>query len=237
MSLRRLYPACAIEFIHTYSLIHDDLPAQTTNDLRRGNPRATKKFGDAIRDPRGDALLTLAFETVAAIPQTVAAACPWLRKLLRRRHCDGMVGGQSRTWSQKAIRGADMLSTIHRSRPQRSFARRSPAARFVQAQVPRRRRAFAASAKTSAGRFRSRRHSGRRRILGGTGKNRRQGRGAAESYLSGDLRLARSHEIANDLATRAITELDSLRRPGPHAFAPSPNSSAAPRLTAARRPS
>src|SRR5437660_2340502 len=61
-----LHSACAIEFIHTYSLIHDDLPALDNDDLRRGKPTCHKKFGDAIAILAGDGLLTLAFETVAA---------------------------------------------------------------------------------------------------------------------------------------------------------------------------
>jgi len=59
-----LHPACAIEFIHTYSLIHDDLPALDNDDLRRGKPTCHKKFGEAIAILAGDALLTLAFETI-----------------------------------------------------------------------------------------------------------------------------------------------------------------------------
>jgi geranylgeranyl diphosphate synthase type II len=59
-----LNPACAIEFIHTYSLIHDDLPALDNDDLRRGKPTCHKKFGEAIAILAGDALLTLAFETI-----------------------------------------------------------------------------------------------------------------------------------------------------------------------------
>src|SRR5271169_868831 len=62
------YPACAIEFIHTYSLIHDDLPALDNDDLRRGKPTSHKKFGEAAAILAGDALLTLAFETIAATP-------------------------------------------------------------------------------------------------------------------------------------------------------------------------
>src|SRR5207248_2190447 len=61
-----LHPACAIEFIHTYSLIHDDLPALDNDDLRRGKPTCHKKFGEAIAILAGDALLTLAFETIGA---------------------------------------------------------------------------------------------------------------------------------------------------------------------------
>src|SRR3989475_10969881 len=63
--------ACAMEFIHTYSLIHDDLPALDNDDLRCGRPTCHKKFGEAIAILAGDALLTLAFETIGA---TLAAA-------------------------------------------------------------------------------------------------------------------------------------------------------------------
>src|SRR5712664_3678897 len=63
-----LHPACAMEFIHTYSLIHDDLPALDNDDLRRGKPTCHKKFGEAIAILAGDALLTLAFETIGATP-------------------------------------------------------------------------------------------------------------------------------------------------------------------------
>ncbi len=59
--------ACAIEFIHTYSLIHDDLPALDNDDLRRGRPTCHKKFGEAAAILAGDALLTLAFEVLARI--------------------------------------------------------------------------------------------------------------------------------------------------------------------------
>src|SRR5260370_603946 len=63
-----LHPACAIEFIHTYSLIHDDLPALDNDDLRRGKPTCHKKFAQAIAILPGDALLTLAFETIGSTP-------------------------------------------------------------------------------------------------------------------------------------------------------------------------
>src|SRR3990172_6749435 len=61
--------ACALEFIHTYSLIHDDLPALDNDDLRRGQPTCHKKFGEAIAILAGDALLTLAFEILGRMHQ------------------------------------------------------------------------------------------------------------------------------------------------------------------------
>jgi geranylgeranyl diphosphate synthase, type II len=63
-----LYPASGIECIHTYSLIHDDLPALDNDDLRRGKPTCHKQFGEAAAILAGDALLTLAFELVGATP-------------------------------------------------------------------------------------------------------------------------------------------------------------------------
>ena len=59
--------ACALELIHTYSLIHDDLPALDNDDLRRGRPTCHKVFGDAMAILAGDALLTLAFEVLAKL--------------------------------------------------------------------------------------------------------------------------------------------------------------------------
>jgi geranylgeranyl diphosphate synthase type II len=60
--------ACALEMIHTYSLIHDDLPAMDNDDFRRGQPTAHKKYGEGIAILAGDALLTLAFQVLADIP-------------------------------------------------------------------------------------------------------------------------------------------------------------------------
>jgi geranylgeranyl diphosphate synthase type II len=60
--------ACTLELIHTYSLIHDDLPALDNDDLRRGRPTCHKVFGEAIAILAGDALLTLAFEVLSRLP-------------------------------------------------------------------------------------------------------------------------------------------------------------------------
>src|SRR5438105_11254257 len=61
-------PACTLEMIHTYSLIHDDLPALDNDDLRRGLPTCHKVFGEAMAILAGDALLTLAFEVLSTLP-------------------------------------------------------------------------------------------------------------------------------------------------------------------------
>src|SRR5262245_1700675 len=75
--LRALPAACAVEMVHTYSLIHDDLPAMDDDDLRRGLPSCHAKFGEATAILAGDALLAQAFETLAAgvTPPAVAARC------------------------------------------------------------------------------------------------------------------------------------------------------------------
>src|SRR5437868_13221636 len=65
--------ACALEFIHTYSLIHDDLPALDNDDLRRGHATCHKQFNEATAILAGDALLTLGFETLAAASGVDAA--------------------------------------------------------------------------------------------------------------------------------------------------------------------
>ena len=69
--------ACAVEMIHAYSLIHDDLPAMDDDDLRRGRPTCHKVFGEAMAILAGDGLLSLAFQVLAEgiRPPAVAAAC------------------------------------------------------------------------------------------------------------------------------------------------------------------
>jgi geranylgeranyl diphosphate synthase type II len=69
--------ACAVEMVHAYSLIHDDLPAMDDDDLRRGRPTCHKVFGEATAILAGDGLLSLAFQVLAegTRPQSVAAAC------------------------------------------------------------------------------------------------------------------------------------------------------------------
>lgn len=90
--------ACAVEMIHTYSLIHDDLPCMDDDDLRRGKPSSHKVFGEDIALLAGDALLTLAFE-ILTDEQTVSltgesACCRAVRTLARYAGGTGMVGGQ-----------------------------------------------------------------------------------------------------------------------------------------------
>ena len=87
--------ACALEMIHTYSLIHDDLPCMDDDDMRRGKPSNHKKFGYANALLAGDALLTRAFETVASAESLSPMAKAEAVRLLARAAGDrGMIGGQ-----------------------------------------------------------------------------------------------------------------------------------------------
>jgi geranylgeranyl diphosphate synthase, type II len=86
---------CALEFIHTYSLIHDDLPALDNDDLRRGKPTNHKVFGEAMAILAGDALLTLAFHTLALAPVEPQRRLTILAMIAEAAGTDrGMIGGQ-----------------------------------------------------------------------------------------------------------------------------------------------
>jgi len=113
-----LFPGCAIEFIHTYSLIHDDLPALDNDDLRRGKPTCHKQFGEAAAILAGDALLTLAFETIAAAPVTPERRVAMVTEIATAAGTvNGMVGGQVADLEAegKPVR-PEMLEYIHRSK-------------------------------------------------------------------------------------------------------------------------
>lgn len=87
--------ACAIELIHTYSLIHDDLPSMDDDDYRRGKLTNHKVYGEATAILAGDALQTLAFQTLTSLTETPpATALLLIKKLARASGADGMVGGQ-----------------------------------------------------------------------------------------------------------------------------------------------
>ncbi len=90
--------ACAVEFIHVYSLIHDDLPAMDNDDLRRGKPTCHKAFDEATAILAGDALQALAFEVLAHDPAIQAGAearIKMIAALTRASGSQGMVGGQA----------------------------------------------------------------------------------------------------------------------------------------------
>ncbi|MGQ9556645.1 MAG: polyprenyl synthetase family protein [Desulfurispora sp.] len=88
--------ACALELIHTYSLIHDDLPAMDNDDLRRGLPTCHIKFGEAMAILAGDALLTMAFELLSApgLPVPPQRQLAVLHEVAVAAGSQGLVGGQ-----------------------------------------------------------------------------------------------------------------------------------------------
>lgn len=91
-----MVPACAVELVHTYSLVHDDLPAMDDDELRRGRPTCHVVYGEGLAVLVGDALLTLAFELVAAddsLDPAVRVAI--VRELAEASGSLGMVGGQA----------------------------------------------------------------------------------------------------------------------------------------------
>ncbi len=107
--------ACAVEMIHAYSLIHDDLPAMDDDDLRRGRPTCHKAFGEATAILAGDGLLTLAFQVLAehVQPPQVAARC--CAELARAAGATGMVGGQADDLLADTLpQSVETLEAIHR---------------------------------------------------------------------------------------------------------------------------
>jgi len=112
--------ACALECIHTYSLIHDDLPAMDDDDLRRGKPTNHTVYGEAAAILAGDGLLTFAFDLLsgpdsAAIPDS--ARIRIIQTIARAAGPLGMVGGQSldMIYAGKEV-GYEVLRSIHRSK-------------------------------------------------------------------------------------------------------------------------
>ncbi|HEV2620063.1 MAG TPA: polyprenyl synthetase family protein, partial [Acidobacteriaceae bacterium] len=120
----------AIEMLHTYSLIHDDLPALDNDDLRRGQPTCHVAFGEAIAILAGDALQTLAFQTIGHLPAPAPIVVAILREVStavstgvgRSGSIDtglppGMIGGQVVDIESEGVTPtADLVETIHRAK-------------------------------------------------------------------------------------------------------------------------
>ena len=116
---RLIKTACAFEMIHTYSLIHDDLPSMDDDDLRRGRPTCHVRFGEATAILAGDALQTLAFRTIAEDEQLeVATRIALISELARAAGTpEGMVAGQALDMEAEARQvNAAELEQIHRQK-------------------------------------------------------------------------------------------------------------------------
>lgn len=108
----------ALEMLHTYSLIHDDLPALDNDDLRRGRPTCHKAFGEAIAILAGDALQTQAYEVLARLQCPAEARVKIVEEIARGTGTvDGMIGGQVVDLEAEHTHPtAEMLEYIHRSK-------------------------------------------------------------------------------------------------------------------------
>jgi geranylgeranyl diphosphate synthase type II len=116
-----LEPACGLEMIHTYSLIHDDLPALDDDSLRRGVPTCHVVFGEDMAILAGDALLTLGLATLARYPQEEAWAAAKLRALALVTDAigtSGMIGGQVADLEAEEVENPDpdLLMRIHETK-------------------------------------------------------------------------------------------------------------------------
>ena len=111
-----LAAAGAIELIHTFSLVHDDLPAMDDDDLRRGRPTSHKVFGEAMAILAGDAMVTMAFELIAA-DAAPAVAPRLIVELASASGPAGMIGGQVLDIDgENQSLGLDQLQGIHRKK-------------------------------------------------------------------------------------------------------------------------
>ena len=113
--------ACAVEMIHNYSLIHDDLPAMDDDDLRRGRPTCHVQFDEATAILAGDALIPLAFETIAKHVQPASVAAKCIAELAYASGPSQLVGGQADDLSHQFAQAdqsdeanLDSLERIHR---------------------------------------------------------------------------------------------------------------------------
>ncbi|MBV8205494.1 MAG: polyprenyl synthetase family protein [Acidobacteria bacterium] len=114
----------ALEMLHTYSLIHDDLPALDNDDLRRGRPTCHKAFGEAIAILAGDALQTQAYEVMSRLQCPAGARVKIMEEIARATGTvDGMIGGQVMDLeAEHTAPDAATLEAIHRSKTGALFA-------------------------------------------------------------------------------------------------------------------
>ena len=109
--------ACALEMIHTYSLIHDDLPGMDDDDLRRGRPTVHKAFDEATAILAGDALLTLAFEVAANANLEAGQSVEAVKILSTASGMSGMISGQMKDIaSEEATITLEQMKEIHREK-------------------------------------------------------------------------------------------------------------------------
>jgi len=122
ITLNAQIAAAAVEMVHTYSLIHDDLPAMDNDDFRRGRPACHKAFGEATAILAGDALLTLAFEVLAKQIKNAAVAVKLIGELAQAAGPAGMVAGQMADLHAENTKGSKkILEYIHTNKTAKMF--------------------------------------------------------------------------------------------------------------------
>ena len=115
--------AAAIEMVHAYSLVHDDLPAMDDDDLRRGQPTCHKKFDEATAILTGDAILTNAFELIADHVKDPAIAIELIKTLSKAAGPAGMIAGQMQDLNSEKMQGTvELLEYIHTNKTAKMFA-------------------------------------------------------------------------------------------------------------------
>ena len=106
--------ACAIEMIHTYSLIHDDLPAMDNDDLRRGRPTCHKQFDEATAILAGDGLLTYAFDVASSSTADPSIVVKCIQVLAQCAGSNGMVLGQDLDMNESNASDWDYVRKVHK---------------------------------------------------------------------------------------------------------------------------
>lgn len=204
--------AAAIEFIHTYSLVHDDLPAMDDDDLRRGKPSTHIQFGEAAAILAGDALLTYAFQIIAErdVHADPSVRCELIRTLAGASGFRGMVGGQMMDLEAEGEKlSIDQVIRLQRLKTGELFAVSCEAGAILGKAPVQLRQALRAYANDLGFAFQIRDDlldaEGTRDE---TGKNVNKDRAAGKATLVAALGLERAKEQCRILAEQAIRHLD-----------------------------
>ncbi|MEK6676873.1 MAG: polyprenyl synthetase family protein [Planctomycetota bacterium] len=117
-----LASAAAVECVHAFSLVHDDLPAMDNDDVRRGRPTCHKKFGEAMAILAGDALVVLAFQVLAERYENSRVVSGVVKELAEATGWSGMIGGQAADiLGEKSAADVKLTATIHQKKTARLF--------------------------------------------------------------------------------------------------------------------
>ena len=204
--------ACSLELIHTYSLIHDDLPALDNDDYRRGKLTNHKVFGDAMAILAGDALLTLAFQVLAQL--RCAGRSRKARMIAELATASGTVGGMiggqvADLEGEGKTPDAQLLETIHRAKTGALLrASLRMGAIYAGANDAAIRRALLLRRAYRPGVSDRGRHSGRGRIVRSARQNGRQRRAAAKITFPAVYGLEASRRMAAEECERAHQTLE-----------------------------